>query len=260
MHIPGDLVRLLARLHTPWTRFVFILAPMRSGTTLVNHILAAAPGVLTAGETHLTYETPRDLGRLVQKVYRYGRNASLRPATVVEKCVMNDLLRAPTVLADPRCRTVFMLRDPIATVGSLLALKGKGWPHADDPDDAASYFEARLAELRRQANVLAPTGRTFFLPYEALTRTPRPALDALGDFLDLRDPLREDYEAQRWTGVPARGDLSDTIRSGRITTRPRRDTPDLDAALRARIVAAHAETTDVLTRSCRTVPEPAPSS
>ena len=42
MRLPGDLVRLLARMHAPWTRFVFILAPMRSGTTLLNHILAEA--------------------------------------------------------------------------------------------------------------------------------------------------------------------------------------------------------------------------
>jgi hypothetical protein len=197
MRLPGDVVRLLARLHAPWTRFVFILAPMRSGTTLLHHILADAPGMLTAGETHLTYAGSRDLVRLVQKVYRYERHAGFRPSTIVEKCVMNDLVRDAAVLADPRCRVVFMLRDPIATVGSLLALKGKDWPYADDPRDAVGYFEARLAELRAQAERLAPTGRTFFLPYEALTTAPQPTLDVLGRFLETAAPLREDYGAQR---------------------------------------------------------------
>lgn len=253
MRPPGDLVRLLARVHAPWTRFVFILAPMRSGTTLLNHILAEAPGVLTAGETHLEYAAPRDLVRLVQKVYRYQRHTALRPRTIVEKCVMNDLVRDPAVLADPRCRTVFMLREPIATIASLLAQQGKDWPYADDPADAVGYFEARLAELRTQAERLAPTGRTFFLPYEALTTAPRAALDALGRFLGTAAPLREDYGAQRWTGVPARGDLSDTIRSGRITTRLARDAPELDTTLRIRAVAAHEETSRLLARLCRTV-------
>lgn len=253
MRLPGDLLRLLARVHAPWTRFVFILAPMRSGTTLVNHLLAEAPGVLTAGETHLVYETPRDLVRLVQKVYRYQRHASLRPRIIVEKCVMNDLLRDPAVLADPRCRTVFMLRDAVETVGSLLALAGKDWPYADHPADAAAYFEARLAELRDQAERLAPTGRTFYLPYETLTGSPRPTLDALGRFLGMRTPLPEDYGEQRWTGVPARGDLSERIRSGRITAGPARPAPALTDDLRARIVAAHAETAGLLARLCHGV-------
>jgi hypothetical protein len=253
MRLPGELVRLLARAHAPWTRFVFILAPMRSGTTLLNHVLAEAPGILTAGETHLTYAAPQDLVRLVRKVYRYQRHAALRPSTIVEKCVMNGLVRDPALLADPRCRTVFMLRDPIATVASLLAQKGKDWPYADDPADAVGYFEARLVELRAQAERLAPTGRTFFLPYEALTSTPRPALDALGRFLGTTAPLREDYGTQRWTGVPARGDLSDTIRSGRIAARPARDAPELAARLRARAVAAHEETGRLLDRLCHTV-------
>jgi len=257
MRPPGDLVRLLARLHAPWTRFVFILAPMRSGTTLLHHVLADAPGVLTAGETHLTYAGPRDLVRLVQKVYRYERHVALAPRMVVEKCVMNDLVLAPSVLADPRCRTIFMLREPLATVGSLLALGGRAWPHADDPADAVGYFEARLAELRGQAEHLAPTGRTFFLPYEVLTTSPRPALAALGRFLALAAPLREDYGAQRWTGVPARGDLSETIRSGRIAGPTPRDAPALDAPLRARVVAAHDATRALLARRCRTVERPA---
>lgn len=252
MRLPGDVVRLLARLHAPWTRFVFILAPMRSGTTLLNHVLADAPGMLTAGETHLTYAAPRDLRRLVQKVYRYDRHAALRPSTIVEKCVMNELVLDPAVLADPRCRTIFMLRDPVATVGSLLALAGKSWPHADDPADAVAYFEARLAELRAQAEALAITGRTFYLPYESLTRTPRQTLAALGRFLETDAPLREDYATQRWTGVPARGDLSETIRSGRITAAPAREAPGLGGDLRARVVAAHDETSRILTRLCRT--------
>lgn len=256
MRLSGDLARVLARLHAPWTRFVFILAPMRSGTTLLHHILAEAPGVRTAGETHLVYESRRDLVRLAQKVYRYERRPTLRPGTIVEKCVMNDLVRDPAVLAGARCRTIFMLRDPVATVGSLLALGGRSWPHADDPADAAGYLEARLAELRAQAERLAPTGRTFFLPYETLTSAPRPALDALGRFLATRAPLSEHYGAQRWTGVPARGDLSETIRSGRITTRPERRAPELDAALRARLLAAHDETRGLLARLCHTVERP----
>jgi len=254
MRVPGEVSRLLARLHAPWTRFVFILAPMRSGTTLLNHVLAEAPGLLTAGETHLTYGSHADLRHLVQKVYRYTRYAGLRPRTIVEKCVTDELVTDPEALVHPRVKIIFMLRDAVGAVGSLLSLAGKNWPHADDPADATAYFVARCTQLRTVATRLGDPRRAFFLPYETLTDAPHAALDALGHFLEVSEPLQPDYGEQRWTGVPARGDLSETIRSGAIAARPKREAPTLTDELRARIVAAHAETTDHLQGTCTTVP------
>ena len=46
-------------------RYIFILGHMRSGSSLLAHILADNAEVAGAGESHITYQTPRDLPKLI---------------------------------------------------------------------------------------------------------------------------------------------------------------------------------------------------
>ena len=48
-------------------RYVFILAHMRSGSTLLAHLLASHPDFVGAGETKVCYRTPADLPQLILK-------------------------------------------------------------------------------------------------------------------------------------------------------------------------------------------------
>ncbi len=252
--VPRMFTDALARWHFRRTDFVFILAPMRSGTTLLQHLLAQDPRMLSAGETHLVYRAPRDLGRLVRKVYRYNGYLGLQPRSMVEKCVTDELIPDATVLRHPRLRAVFLLRDPVATVGSLLALKERNWVHSETPEAAAEYYLRRLADLERLAAAVPDRAHGFFLAYEDLVDRTSDALAALSRFLALPQPLREEYAPQRWTGVAMRGDLSTTIWQGSIARGERRRAPDLPDALRERLVATQHRTEAVLAARCTVVP------
>ena len=56
--------RLYLRLYKREYRFVFILGHMRSGSSLLAHILASHRNIARRGEAHISYQTVEDLPRL----------------------------------------------------------------------------------------------------------------------------------------------------------------------------------------------------
>lgn len=253
MNVPRGLTRLLARFHAPRAPFLFILAPMRSGTTLLQHILAQEPGFLTAGETHVSYRSPRDLRRLLERVYAYQGWVGLRPRCVVEKCVTDDLVKDVGLPAWPNVRSLFIVREPIATIGSLLALRDRPWPFTESVETAAAYYVARLAQLERLGEAVPDRSRAFVLTYAELVERPELTLAALSRFLGLDRPLQPEYREQRWTGEAKRGDLSETIRQGTIVRRERTSTLEVPDELAERLRVAHDVTIERLRARCTSV-------
>jgi hypothetical protein len=253
--VPRRVTRLLARLHARRAPFVFILAPMRSGTTLLQHILAEEPEFLTAGETHVVYRSPRDLRRLLERVYAYHGWLGLWPRRVVEKCVTDDLIEDCSLPAWPRVQSVFLVREPLDTVRSLLALRDRQWPFTESVETAGAYYLARLAQLERLAEAVPERARGFVLTYADLVDRPERALGALSHFLGLARPLRPEYREQRWTGESRRGDLSETIRQGTIVRREPAAGLELPPGLRERLVEGHAIALERLRRRCLGVEE-----
>jgi hypothetical protein len=244
------MTRVLARLHARRARCVFILAPMRSGTTLLQHILAQEPDFLTAGETHVVYRSPRDVRRLLERVYAYHGWRGLRPPRVVEKCVTDELVEDLSLPAWPRVQSVFLLREPLETISSLLALRDRRWPFSESVETASAYYLARLAQLERLAESVPARSRGFVLTYADLVDRPEQALRALSLFLGLGRPLRPDYREQRWTGESRRGDLSETIRQGTIVRREREERLDVPARLHERLAGAHRAALARIGRRC----------
>jgi len=245
--------RLLARVHARRAPFLFILAPMRSGTTLLQHILAQEPSFLTAGETHVAYRSPRDLRRLLERVYAYQGWLGLRPRRVVEKCVTDDLIQDLTLPAWPRVQSLFIIREPQETIASLLALRDRPWPFTESVETAAAYYLARLRQLQQLGESVPDRSRAFVLTYADLVARPEPTLAALSRFLGLDHVLRPDYREQRWTGEAKRGDLSDTIRQGTIVRRERTSTIEVPDPLAARLRVAYDETLESLKARCASV-------
>jgi len=251
MRWPGFLLRWAVARRFARTSFILIVAPMRSGSTLLQHLLAQVDGYLMAGETHVTYRSPADLERLMRRVYRFHGTLGAGATCVVDKCVTDELVPDVTLGGYPRTRLIFLLRDPAATVASLAALTK--WRHGGSAASAAAYYVQHLARMVDLAAHVPDPSRAFFVTYEDLVdRTPA-ALAALTAFLALRAPLRERYETQEWTGVLARGDLSENIKRGEIVRHGRR-TVELPPAIRAQIEAAHAAAAAAIAARCTGLP------
>lgn len=202
-------------------RFLFVLAPMRSGSTLLASLLCSHPEILGYGETHVVYDSPAKLGELVARVCRaHGVERPALPGRgyVLDKLLHDGLLRRPEVLEGIDLTCLFLLREPRRTLQSIV--------HQLDStlDDAFRYYGERLASLEAYARVFP---RRAFLTYEELVGDPERTLARLTTFLGLSTPLSTEYRLQPLHDVKGVGDRSEAIRAGRILLNPRDLTVEL---------------------------------
>jgi tetratricopeptide (TPR) repeat protein len=160
---------------------VFIIGMPRSGTTLVEQILASHPQVFGAGELtafgdavaatlafpgavpSLDGETLRRLGRAYAA--KLGARAPLA-VRITDKMPANFLFAGLIHLALPRARIVHVRRDPVDTCLSCFAtLFTSGQDFAYDLDELARYYRAYDALMAHWRNVL-PGGALLELRYE----------------------------------------------------------------------------------------------
>jgi hypothetical protein len=216
-------------------RIALILGHMRSGSTLLLHLLQSHPEVAALGERNRTYVHGSDFSRLVIDT-RLAQQRPLRPlAYVADQINHNRFTPVAQLLTQRRVRVLFLLRRPSPTIASLLELSRRYYSDSWTPTRAVDYYCERLAGLERLAASLRRR-QAAFLTYETLTTQPEPLLQRLSAFLRLTPSLGTDYPQQRYTR--ASGDPGTRIRAGRVL--PAEDLEaDIEPALLARAAAAH---------------------
>jgi hypothetical protein len=142
----------------------------------------------------------------------------LRGRYVLDKILHNYPVATP-ILENPRTRAVFLLRQPVDVVQSIVHM-GR---HLDANEqnanvvNATAYYVERLSQLARLAQVFGR--RAAFLESESLMTRTDEALDFLAAFLELDSPLERRYRSFSKTGKPGYGDPSERIHSGEIESR-----------------------------------------
>lgn len=201
-------------------RHLFVLAPMRSGSTLLTFLLCSHPEILGYGETHVVYNAPARLGELTARVCRAHGIGHPPPGTryVLDKLLHDGLLRRPEVLEGVDVTCLFLLREPRRTIQSIV--------HQLDStlDDAFNYYRERLASLETCSRIFP---RSAFVTYEELAEDSERTLARLAVFLELSTPLSTEYRLQPMHDVKGVGDRSEAIRAGRILLNPRELTVEL---------------------------------
>ncbi|MCC7493479.1 MAG: hypothetical protein IT204_14080 [Fimbriimonadaceae bacterium] len=228
-------------------RLVLILAHMRSGSTLVNHLLLSHPDVLGCGELNLPYPG-RDTCETVRLRILREHRAWLRPPRYfVDQINHTAKTPLPALLDDPSLRLVFLVRQPEPALGSLVRTLGPiyGRDYAEGPD----YLLERYAALARLAAERTQPEHSCCLSYEALLAEPQVQLARLTRFLALDPPLTEEYQQTAFTG--RRGDPGPIIRTGRITTDKPVHQVDLSPAVREQLRLAHETCWQTLQLACR---------
>jgi hypothetical protein len=217
---------------------LFVLSHMRSYSSLLSHVLGSHPEIDGYCETHLRYRFSFDLWRLRSKVKRLT-GEPLRGRYVLDK-ILHNYPVAHGILANPRTRAVFLLREPADVVQSIIHMGTHLDPLEQNTNvgQVTSYYKARLERLAALAPVLGR--RAAFLPSEALLTNTDAALEFLRDFLELHQPLERRYRSFAKTGEPGFGDPSPAIRSGEIgATSPQRAHVPVPESLIAQVRAAH---------------------
>ncbi len=228
------------------SRIVWILGHMRSGSTLLMHLLSSHPEVLGAGERNAVYASPQDLRRLAVEA-AYARRRFFREYRYVVDQINHDRFLVDEGLLDhPRVAKIFLVREPRGAVASMVEVLGRHYGMT--LEQAADYYVDRLRALERYARKVADQRCSLFLSYQDLVKNPRPSLDRLQAFLDLETPLSESYRRFRFTG--RQGDPSRRISSGRILTDLQPRPVDLEPAVLERARQAYSRCLSTLAEHC----------
>lgn len=228
-------------------RFVLILGHMRSGGTLVNHLLISHPDLLGCGELNCTYHETAMLDQVRWRILRHHQALLHPPRYYVDQIHHSRMTPDPRLLDDPRLRLIFLLRQPGPTLGSLVKVLGPlyGKQYEDGPD----YYRERVGTLAALAAGLAAPERALALSYESLLDDTAAQLARLTAFLELREPLTDSYREFDFTG--RRGDPGPMIHSGRIVRDKVTHEIELTDEVRQRLQDAHDACWAALTAHCR---------
>lgn len=175
------------------SRPIFIVGMYRSGTSLIEQILASHPGVYGAGEITLFpqilaevlktsgHHDPADLTEAdynhIGDLYRV-RLKSLAPqsSVIVDKLPDNFLRLGWIARALPEARVVHVARDPLDCCLSCYAHMFAGnIGYAYDLTELGQYYRGYRNLMRHWAGALPP-GLMYTQSYEALVRDPEPAI------------------------------------------------------------------------------------
>jgi tetratricopeptide (TPR) repeat protein len=175
-------------------RPVFIIGMPRSGTSLVEQILASHPDIYGAGEVIFWEEAfaaqrgtgsqgSPELPQAVAQAYFDRLGAASRTALrIVDKMPRNFLYAGLIRTVFPKARIIHMRRDPIDTCLSIYFQALGAYPN--DLEDLAHYYGEYLRAMRHWRSVLPPTA-LLEIPYEALVADPEPWTRRMLEFLGL---------------------------------------------------------------------------
>lgn len=209
---------MLAGIGVPRPRTLLILGHMRSGSTLLLHVLLGNDGIGGMGERNATYSSKSDLAKLVVATRLARRRPFARFRYVVDQINHSRFTPDTALLEHPRVRLLFLIREPEPSLASLLELTRRASYEPWSLERAVDYYVERLGTLMRIARSLATPTHAASLTYEELTERPQETLARLASFLGMDSPFSESYPVHDFTGT--RGDPGQDIRTGHIQ-RPR---------------------------------------
>jgi hypothetical protein len=186
---------------------------MRCGSSLLLHLLLTHPGIIGCGERNSAYRSARDLDRLEIEA-RLRHSALFRHFRYAADQINHDKFTPnEELLHSPRIRLIFLVREPVASISSIVQLTKKHYEEWSVAK-AAEYYVQRLNTLARLARLTILNGEALSLTYEDLIADTPGVFERLQSFLNLPPRFSEQYRVQNFTGT--RGDPSDNILAGRI--------------------------------------------
>jgi len=231
--------------------YIIILGHMRSGSSLLVHLLNSNPEICGYGETHTRYSSPKDFDALKGNVlFNFKKFA---PPTEV-KFLMDKLLHDYTLkpekadlLIHERIRLLFLLRQPKDTINSII----KNISLFDDKEKAVGHYVNRLASMEKFAHRLSPYKKCFALTYEQIIDQTNQLFAMLEEFLDLKTPLSDHYDILPTTGKKGVGDHSSNILTGSIIRNKQTTAdPQISPESMAQAAAAYESCIALLSQRC----------
>lgn len=188
---------------------IFLIGHMRCFSTLLSHQIGSNPDVAGYCEAHQKYRNRLDLLELAEKIDRAGGHAP-SDRFLFDK-LLHSLQIRDAVLQRRDLKVILMVREPQATIRSIVKIRAGG---IDRANDAADYYARRLQQIREILD--RRRGRVLYLEAEALITDSGATLSVITEFLGLTVPLTETYKQFPMTGKHKFGDPSIWIKQGMV--------------------------------------------
>ncbi|MEO0869785.1 MAG: sulfotransferase [Cyanobacteria bacterium J06642_11] len=238
-------------------RFLLLLSHMRSGSSLLTHLLTTNPEVIGYGETHTNYADSQDFKELLRKVYWQAQdfrtlqdiqNLRMNHTYVMDKVLHNKKFLDHKFLASEQIYSIFLLREPERSLASIADLK----PHWNQ-QDTIDYYAERMAMLVEYARLIQDPQRMLVVSYEQLLENTPKVLTTLQQFLQTQAPFTEEYKVLKTTGMKGVGDSKGKIKAGKIVRSQRQLSQDFEPKIIEHAKQIHRECKTTLTALCQSV-------
>ena len=206
--------RLVDRLRSATHRYILILSHMRSGSSLLLHLLMTSPDISGCGERNRIYRDDEDLAIFGIKS-NLGQREKYRASYSVDQINHTHFLPSESLLLRPSVIPIILLREPQGAIGSMVDVFGLSSDFGID--DAIDHYRERVTTLARYAKLFASQPRPLFLTYDKLVDETQNSLSMLKDYLELQTELSDQYSTFSFTG--RQGDRSSRIQAGRVLSR-----------------------------------------
>lgn len=193
---------------------VFVHSHMRSGSTLLVHILCTHDRIYGSGETHITYKGFGDIQRLAQSVDKHvGPLPKNRSIYILDK-LLHEYDFDVHKWSQVKSYHVFLIRGPDDCVASMV---DPDFRIIKSQDDAELYFIRRMKYLYELYTTLRESGAPCVaVTNDELVLDTKRTLAKLTDFFSLDDSLSDRYRFLPTTGVKGTGDFSPNIFLGYV--------------------------------------------
>ena len=238
-------------------RFLLLLSHMRSGSSLLTHLLTTNPEVIGYGETHTNYADANDFKGLLKKVYWQAQdfrtlgdvgNLRMNHRYVMDKVLHNKKFLNHDFLQSEQVYGLFLLREPQRSLASIADLK----PHWSQ-QDTIEYYAERMAMLLTYARLINDPARMLVVTYEQLLDQTPQVLTTLQQFLQTRTPFTEEYTVLKTTGMKGVGDSKGKIKAGKIVRSQRQLIQSFPPELVEQAKKVHSDCQTALMDLCQSV-------
>ncbi len=253
------------RLHYLWLRsfrapfkYLFVFAHMRSGSSLLVHLLNSHPMILGYGETKITYKDANSLSHLISKVaHFFGKNRVVE-TYILDKVVQDKLFDAMSLLKRKDVYCLFLMRNAEKALPSITNMFVNVYPkifpgYAGGEVEALDYYSKRLEKLVELAQFVDSKERSLFVSYEQLIDQTEDVFVGIHEWLNIENTFNETYEVHKATGIPVVGDFSDTILSGKIQREIKTANQTVSPAVLEQGTTAYNQCCEKLRSMCKTI-------
>lgn len=234
-------------------KYIFILGHMRSGSSLLVHILNTNPDICGYGEAHNSYRTDRDLNQLI-----YKNKLQLKPFKTNDKYILDKILHnnheiSEQILKNKNIYFIFLYRHPQQSLSSMINLY-RGHRSIEEKkaslDYYLNYYTNRLNKLKEYASLINDKNRSLAFSYTELIEDTDCVFVKLKKFLSLESNFQENYQLLKTTGIKGIGDISDRIKSGKIVRNINSPTDNIPAEIINSAEKEYVQYVDCLQQYC----------